>query len=175
MSLLRADVLAVEADRARGRLHQPAQQTRSRALSAPGLADDAERLALDHVERNAIDGLDRADLALDQNPALDREVLDQLLDLNEVRHGPASVSALVSAVAVAVALAVAVAVVDWPLVDAARARSDSGVLPARSPVQIRSRTEASSRHATEWPGSPVTGVSRGSTRLWASCAYGQRG
>ena len=74
---------ALERDRARGRVHQPAQQPGGRALAAAGLADDAQRLALHDVEGDAVDRLDRADLALEDDPALDREVLDEVADLDQ--------------------------------------------------------------------------------------------
>ncbi len=43
------------------------------------------------------------------------------------------------------------------------------------PSQIRLRTEDSSRQATTCSALPSTGESLGSTRLWASRTYGQRG
>ena len=49
-------------------------------LPQPGLADDAERLALLDGEADAVDGLDRGDLLLEDEPARDREVLLEVLD-----------------------------------------------------------------------------------------------
>ena len=49
------DVAAVEADRARRRLEQLQHQPRGRRLAAAGLADDAERLAAAHAERDVLD------------------------------------------------------------------------------------------------------------------------
>ena len=54
-----------------------------RRLAAAGLPDEAERLAPADVEVDPVDRLDRGDLAL-QDPALDREDLDQIVDLDEV-------------------------------------------------------------------------------------------
>ena len=45
-------------------------------LPQPGLADQAERLALEDVERHAVDGVDASDLPLDDVPP-DREVLSR--------------------------------------------------------------------------------------------------
>ena len=64
-------------DRARGGLLQAHQQAAQGGLAAPGLADDAERLALVQLEAHAVDGLDLADGAA-QHTALDRVVLDQV-------------------------------------------------------------------------------------------------
>ena len=47
-------------------LHQPQQQPRGRRLAAAGLAHEPERLAAHDVERDAVDGLHRADLAAEE-------------------------------------------------------------------------------------------------------------
>ena len=63
------DVAALEDDLAAGRLEQPGEQPAGGRLAAAGLADQAERLARADVEVDAVDGLHRADLALQQSPA----------------------------------------------------------------------------------------------------------
>src|SRR5205085_8011719 len=77
------DVLAVEQDLARGRVEQPDEQAGGGALAAPGLPHDPQRLALLDVERDVIDRLDRPDLLLEDDPAADREVLDEVLELDQ--------------------------------------------------------------------------------------------
>ena len=58
-----------------GQLVQPHEAAPERRLAAAGLADEAERLAGAHLERDAVDGLHARDLAADHAAALDREVL----------------------------------------------------------------------------------------------------
>ena len=66
-----------------GRLAQADQRAAGRALAAAGLADQPERLAPADLEGDAVDGLDRPDLGLeDARP--DREVDLEVLDLDEV-------------------------------------------------------------------------------------------
>src|SRR6185369_12620984 len=79
-----ADVLAVEADRARGRVDEPEEHPPDGRLAATRLADEAERLAPPDREAHAVDGLDLVDRAL-EDPAPDREVLDEVPHLDE-RH-----------------------------------------------------------------------------------------
>ena len=57
-----------------GRLQQAGDHPAERGLAAAGLADDAERLALADVERHPVDGLDRPDLALEEDAPGHREV-----------------------------------------------------------------------------------------------------
>ena len=52
-----------------GRLQQPGEQPAGGGLAAAGLADQAERLAPLDVEVEAVDGLHRADLAAEEQPA----------------------------------------------------------------------------------------------------------
>ncbi len=56
------DVVALEGDLPAGRLDQPGDQAAGGGLAAARLAHQAQRLALAHVEADAVDGLDRADL-----------------------------------------------------------------------------------------------------------------
>ena len=77
------DLLAVELDRARGRVEEPDHEAGDRALPAAGLADEAEGLAAAELERDAVDRLHRADLLLEDDAARDREVLDEVVDLEE--------------------------------------------------------------------------------------------
>src|SRR5262249_47731663 len=52
---------------------KPDEQARRRRLAASRFADDAERLAAPHLERNIVNRLNRCDLALEQ-PAADGEI-----------------------------------------------------------------------------------------------------
>ncbi len=78
----RRQILPVEPDRARGRFDEAQDKTSDRRLAAARFADEAEGLAAAHVERDAIDGLDAGDLAL-QDPAVDRKVLHEVADLEQ--------------------------------------------------------------------------------------------
>src|SRR5262249_33694095 len=52
---------------------KPDEQARRRRLAAPRFANDAERLAAPHLERNIVNRLHRCDLALEQ-PTADGEI-----------------------------------------------------------------------------------------------------
>ena len=75
------DVLAVEADRAGGRLDQAQQQRADRRLAAAGLADEAERLARRDREADAVDRLDRRTDRREQPAAAARKCLFRSVDL----------------------------------------------------------------------------------------------
>src|SRR3954447_3783106 len=135
------DVPAAVLDRPAGRVEQAGDQARRGGLAAAGLPHQAERLALHDVERHAVDSVHGADLALEQDPARDREVLDEVADLDQ-RLGHAGLSSSLT---------------DW--------RSSSGCLPSRSSAQMRLRVDEASRHAAWWPGSSGTGSSIGSISL----------
>ncbi len=77
------DVLALVEDLAGGRLLQHHQQLGDRGLAASGLAHYAERLALEEVEGDAVDRLDRPDLLLEEDALGEREVLDQVAHLQD--------------------------------------------------------------------------------------------
>ena len=62
---------------------QPGHQPTGGRLAAAGLPDEAERLALVDGERDVVDGLDLADGARDDAAGAHREVLDQVLDLEQ--------------------------------------------------------------------------------------------
>jgi hypothetical protein len=83
-ALQRHEVDPIEPDRTGGRIDQPQQQAPDGRLAAARLADEAEGLAAPDVERHAVDGLHLADRAL-QDAAPDREVLDEVVDLDERR------------------------------------------------------------------------------------------
>src|SRR5258708_22490636 len=74
------DVLAVEDDRSAGQLLQPDDATAEGGFAAAGLADQAERLPGPDLDADVVDGVHPAHLALEHDPALDREVLLQMLD-----------------------------------------------------------------------------------------------
>ena len=78
-------VLAVEAHRASGRLDQAQQHAARGRLAASGLADQRQGLAGLDGERHAVDGAHRSQALAQHQPASDREILDQVLDLEE-RH-----------------------------------------------------------------------------------------
>jgi hypothetical protein len=59
-----------------------------RGLAATGFADDAQRLALEHDERDIVYGLDGGDLAVEHS-AMNREVLFKMLH-DQKRLGLAS-------------------------------------------------------------------------------------
>ena len=80
----RGDVLAVEDDPARGRLVQAEERPPDRRLAAARFADEAERLAAADLEADAVDRADVADVAVEHDPGLDREVDLEVLDLDEV-------------------------------------------------------------------------------------------
>ena len=56
-------------------------------LPQPALAHDPERLPAAHLEVDAVDRLHGPDLALDQEPARDREVLDEPFGAHGTRRG----------------------------------------------------------------------------------------
>ena len=78
------DVLAVEDDRATGRLVQPEDRPADRRLPAARLADEPERLAALDVERHAVDGLHVTDVAIEDDAALDREVDLEVAELEQI-------------------------------------------------------------------------------------------
>ena len=79
-----ADVAALEGDLARGRLEEAGQQSGRRALAAPGLTDDGERLSPLDREVQPVHRLNGTYLPA-QNPGADRKVLDQPFDNDQVR------------------------------------------------------------------------------------------
>ena len=81
------DVAPGERDPAARRVEQAHQAARHRRLAAPRLADDAERLPLLDREADPVDRLDARHLLLEDDPARDREVLDQVLDDEEIVAG----------------------------------------------------------------------------------------
>ena len=117
---------------------------RGRALAAARLADDPERLAAPHLEADAVDGLDRADPAPEDDPARDREVLDEVAHLARAARrarGCAAASGRGSLAALT------------PVLPGRRAPSDSACSARASPSAPaaptgRRRVSASSRHAT---------------------------
>jgi hypothetical protein len=82
------DVVPVETDRSRGRLDQAQDAVGDGRLPAAGLADQAEHLARRERERDPVDGTD--DAPVSRQPAADREVLHQSVDLE---RGTVSVAA----------------------------------------------------------------------------------
>jgi hypothetical protein len=77
------DVLPIEEDSAFCRLVEPEDRSAHGRLSAAGLTDEANRLASIDRQRDVVDGTDVADVAVEQDAALDREVDLEVLDLDE--------------------------------------------------------------------------------------------
>ena len=77
------DVLPVEDHVAVRRLVQAQDRPAERGLAAAGLADEPERLATLDGEGDVVDGLDVADMAVEEEPALDREPDLEVLDVDE--------------------------------------------------------------------------------------------
>ena len=168
-------VLAVEDDRAAGRLLQADDQPADRGLAAAGLADQAERLARADVEDYVGDRADRADLALQHRAAGHREVLHQVLG----REHDSSPTAAVSGEG----LPPAGPTCGRPpqlAVDRASARADreeaavdgaSGVLAARARARsvaaaVRSRTGTAARTGSRAAGRSGPAAGRG----WCTAA-----
>ena len=85
----RRQILALEGDRARRRAGDLHDRPAGRALAAARLADDAERLAAQHVEADAghrLDGVAALDLELDDE-ILDAEDLVALAEVGLARAG----------------------------------------------------------------------------------------
>ncbi len=85
--------MTVEDDVTRGELVEARDAARERRLSAAGLADDAERLTAPDLEADVVDRMHLGLAAAEQPVGLDREVLHDVLHLDEdVRarpgHGP---------------------------------------------------------------------------------------
>src|SRR5581483_3365032 len=136
-----ADVLALEPDRAARGLEQASDEAGGGALPAAGLPHDPERLAAHHVERDAVHRVHRRHLPLEDDPARDREVLNEVADLDErLAHAmpPSTISA----------------------------RASCGCLPADSSCQSRLRVSLASRQATRCVESSGSGSSCGSTSRW---------
>src|SRR3954467_5339692 len=93
------DVAPLEEDLPAGRLVQAQARAGDRGLAAAGLADEADRLAALDRQRDVVHGTDVADVAIQHEPALDREPDLQVLDLDE---RPASVRAAHAVAAVLV-------------------------------------------------------------------------
>ena len=77
------DVLAVEDHVPVRGLVEAQDRPAERGLAAAGLAHEPERLAALDGEGDVVDGLDVADVAVEQEPALDREPHLQVLDVDE--------------------------------------------------------------------------------------------
>ncbi len=77
------DVLALVEDLAGGGPLQRHQELGDRGLATAGLTDDAEGLTGVQVEGDPVDGLDRADLLLEEDALRQREVLDEVPHLED--------------------------------------------------------------------------------------------
>ena len=77
------DVLAVEHDAPVRRPVEAQDRPADRRLPAAGLADEAERLAAADRQRHVVDGAHVADVPIEDEAALDREVELQPVELDE--------------------------------------------------------------------------------------------
>ena len=80
------EFLAAEPHRARGRRRQLQDGPTQRRLSATGFADQAQCLTLVEGEAHAVHRPHPADLAVDEDARLDREVLDEVGHLEQWRR-----------------------------------------------------------------------------------------
>ena len=81
------DVDPVEHDSSRRRLVEPQDRPTERRLATPGLPHEPERLAPLDRQRDTVDRLDVADVAIEQDPALERKPHADVVQLDE---GPAA-------------------------------------------------------------------------------------
>ena len=77
-------VVAVEADAAAVRLDEADDRAAGRRFAAAGFADERQRLALEEIEGDILDRMDRAGLAAEQ-AAADVETGDEVLHLEDRR------------------------------------------------------------------------------------------
>ncbi len=90
------DLPALEPDRPRRRLQQAHDRPAERRLATSGLADEAEGLARLDGEADVVDGPHPGNLTVEEDARLDREVLDDVADLEQRAHlscPPVSVTA----------------------------------------------------------------------------------
>ena len=79
----RRDVLPVEDDAAVSQREEADEGAAEGRLAAAGFPDQAKCLALLNLEGDVVDSMDPRDLALEQDPPLDREVFDYVLRLEQ--------------------------------------------------------------------------------------------
>ena len=91
----RAHVQVLEPDLAGRRLDQPQQAASGRRLAAAGFADEPERLARRDREAHVVDRAHRRRLA--EPAAARRELLDEVLDVDERRHEDLAAPATIAA------------------------------------------------------------------------------
>jgi len=77
------DVATLEQDAPGGRLVEPQDRATDGRLATPGLPDEPDRLTALDLQRDVVDGTDVADMAIEDDPALDREVDLEVLELDE--------------------------------------------------------------------------------------------
>ena len=77
------DFLALEAHRARRRVHQAQDQASGGRLAAAGFADQRQRLAAGDLEAHVLDGAHKADDLAADKTAADGKMLDQAIDLQD--------------------------------------------------------------------------------------------
>src|SRR4029077_14942069 len=77
------DVLTVEVDRSLGRLVEAGERVAAGGTSAARLADEPDGLTFLDRQRDVVDRPDVADVTVENEPALDREVDLEVLELDE--------------------------------------------------------------------------------------------
>ena len=161
------DVAAVEGDPAARRIEQAHQAARHRRLAAARLADDAERLTLLDGEADPVDGLDARDLLLEDDPARDREVLDEVLDDEQVVAAPCrrpSTDLRQRAGEQLRGLAVLRRLVEVARLQVPRLGSRPAAAPAASTCRRPSRRGSGDGSGSPWAGSAATAAGPGSGR-----------
>ena len=84
------DLLALEAHRAPGGIHQAQDQASGGRLAAAGFADQRQRLAAGDLEADVLDGAHQPDGLAPYEPAADCKMLDQAVDLQDGNIGRGS-------------------------------------------------------------------------------------
>src|SRR5438874_11488106 len=102
------DVAPAEDDLAARRIEEPHDAARERRLAAARLAHDPQRLSFVEREGDAVHGLHRGDLPLEDDPTGDREMLLHVLDheqLLALGHQETTGSAVIDASSFAASVA----------------------------------------------------------------------
>src|SRR5262249_37593229 len=145
----------VKLDAAVGDVVQPEQAPAEGRLAAPGLADQAQRLALENLEADPVDCVHPRHLALEDDALLDREVLldvagdQQRRPERDRRRGGA-------------------------VLDNEVAQADSAIPGLMTESRWPARPSTGSRHASRWP-SPSLSTRGGSSIPQRSKRKRQRG
>src|SRR5581483_2260535 len=143
------DVLALELDLALGHVVQPHDHASEGRLAAPGLAHEPDGLARVDVQVHTVDGVDVADVLLEDDPAGNREVLLDAAKPDQRLAGRICLRCR------------------------AFAHLDAHRRAMTSSWKMRSLSASDRWQADAW--CPSIGISLGTSTLQRSNAYGQRG